>query len=358
MPERVLVAVSGGVDSAVSAHLLQSAGHEIIAVTMQLMPCAQEDDSRNNSCCSLKGIESARRICDHLGIQHTVVDLTEYFEKAVVSYFLDEYSHGRTPNPCVECNRLVKFARLRSHAAELGCTRISTGHYALVKKTDSGRNILKSGVDRAKDQSYFLWRLTQEQLGFTDFPVGDKTKEEVRRIAEDAGILEWVTPESQEICFVNQNTYHPFIKSHIGRDLIPGPIRDTSGAILGEHDGIELYTIGQRRGLGIAGGKPLYIVDIVPSENAVILGTRQEAMSTGLKACDTNWIAWNTPPDKFDALVKIRYLHSGIAANVTVHDNTVKVIFEQPQFAVAPGQSAVFYDGDTVLGGAVIDKRL
>lgn len=358
MPESVLAAVSGGVDSAVAVHLLTKSGLEVIAATMQLMPCTQDDEARRNSCCSLRGIESARRICDHLSIRHCVVDMTALFEKEVVGYFLSEYSRGRTPNPCVECNRLIKFAALRDHAASLGCARIATGHYARVEKNGPGRYLLKRGVDGAKDQSYFLWALTQEQLRVAHFPLGEKTKDEVRAIAQEIGISDFVTPESQEICFVRENSYHPFIKARLGGELEPGPIRDTAGKELGTHEGIALYTIGQRRGLGVAGGKPLYVIDIIPAENVVILGERKEAMTKRFSAANPNWIAYETPPREFRATVKIRHAHPGAEARIKTGQGGVDVEFEEPQFAVTPGQSAVFYDADSVLGGAIIDKKL
>jgi tRNA-specific 2-thiouridylase len=357
MPERVLAAVSGGVDSAVAAYLLKQSGFEVIGATMQLMPREACEQTAHSSCCLPQGIESARRICDRLGITHSVVDMTGAFEHSVVRYFLDEYSRGRTPNPCVLCNRIIKFASLCFHAAGLGCARIATGHYARVETNAAGRRLLKRGADPQKDQSYFLWALVQEQLGIAAFPVGAKTKDEVRAMAAEIGILDLVTPESQEICFTSGNSYHPFLRKRKGGQLVAGPIRDSAGSRLGEHEGIELYTIGQRRGLGVAGGRPLYVVDIVPSENAVVLGAREEAMSGRFTVLNPNWIAWGELPSEFDALVKIRYLHPGARAHIAVKDDWAKVELEEPQFAVAPGQSAVFYDGDTVLGGAVIESR-
>jgi tRNA-specific 2-thiouridylase len=224
MPGRVLAALSGGVDSAVAAYLLKAAGYEVIAATMQLASTAHT--------------QSACRICDHLGIRHTIVDMSAVFERDVVKYFLDEYSRGRTPNPCVQCNRVIKFAHLCSHAAGLGCEKIATGHYTRVEKDISGRCLLKRGVDSAKDQSYFLWALSQDQLGIAQFPVGEKTKEEVRRIAGDAKIAGLVTQESQDICFMKrEESYQSFIKDRLGGELSPGPIRDTAGKVLGTHEG-------------------------------------------------------------------------------------------------------------------------
>lgn len=358
MPDRVLTAVSGGVDSAVAACLLKQAGSEVIAATMMLMPCIRNHETRRNSCCSARGIESARRICDRLGIRHAVVDMSAMFEQSVVAYFLEEYSRGRTPNPCVQCNRIIKFAALCVQAAAFGCARIATGHYARIERDSSGRFLLRRGVDGSKDQSYFLWALSQEQLRIADFPVGEKTKSEVRDMAEEMGISDLTTPESQEICFVSDNSYHGFLKERIGRELAPGPIRDTSGAMLGTHEGIELYTIGQRRGLGVAGGRPLYVVDIVSSENLVVLGDREDAMTKRFTATGVNWISASSPPEQFEATVKIRYLHPGSSARVRFEQGRLEVEFEEPQFAVTPGQSAVFYDGDLVLGGATIDARI
>jgi len=357
MTDRVLAAVSGGVDSAVTAHLLKQSGFEVVACTMQLMPCTETDETRRNSCCAATGIESARKICDSLGIPHSVVDMTSLFEQNVVKYFLDEYAKGRTPNPCVQCNRIIKFAHLCAHAAGLGCNRIATGHYARIGRAPEGRYLLKKGVDTIKDQSYFLAALNQDQLRIAKFPLGEKTKDEVRHVADEIGILEFVTPESQEICFVQENSYHPFLKSRLGENLHPGEIRDTSGKKLGEHEGIELYTIGQRRGLGIAGGKPLYVVDIVSRGNTVILGEREDAMTKSFAAMNPNWIYFDTPPESFEADVKIRYLHPGTKAEIETERGVLQVELEEPQFAVTPGQLAVFYDGDTVLGSATILQR-
>ena len=354
MSDCVLVALSGGVDSAVAAYLLKNSGYSIIGATMQLMPCRESDGIRRDSCCSFRGIESARRICNHIGIQHTVVDLTEEFERNVISYFVEEYSLGRTPNPCIRCNRLVKFASLHKRALKMGCTRIASGHYARVSCSESGRYVLRRGVDLAKDQSYFLSSLNQEQLTRILFPVGELTKTEVRKKAAEAGILKFTTPESQEICFVN-GTYQPFVRRRAGGSLGNGLIRDTAGNILGTHEGIELYTIGQRRGLRVAGGKPLYVVGIIPSENTIVLGEREDAMSSRLTASEPNWVAWSVPPAGFNATVRIRYNHPGAKARVKVVDGKVEVEFEEPQFAVTPGQYAVFYEDDTVLGAAVID---
>jgi tRNA-specific 2-thiouridylase len=359
MSDRVLAAVSGGVDSAVAACLLKQSGFEVIAVTMQLMRCSEDDEVRRGSCCSLRGIESARHICDCLDMQHSVTDMTAVFEQEITRYFLREYSRGRTPNPCIECNRLIKFAHLSLHAADLGCAGIATGHYARTEDDGAGRWLLRKGIDKNKDQSYFLWALTQDQLRLARFPVGGKTKQEVRRIADETGISGLVTAESQDICFLkDRESCQSFVRERLAGRLQPGPICDTAGNVLGRHEGIALYTIGQRRGLGIAGGRPLYVIDIIPTENLVMLGPREEAMTRCFRASGANWIAFADPPAQFEAAVKIRYAHPGAKAKVTTGQGVVEVELEEPQFAVAPGQSAVFYDGDLLLGGAVIDKRL
>ncbi len=346
MSGSVLVALSGGVDSAVAAYLLKSTGFEVLAATIRLVPGMEE------------ALEPPRRIAKHLAIEHHVVDLTEVFEREIVSYFLDEYSRGRTPNPCIRCNPSIKFSHLYKFAVDIGCTQVATGHYARVERNDSGHYLLKRGLDPAKDQSYFLSGLNQEQLSRALFPVGEKAKEKVRRIAGEIGVSEFVTPESQDICFLKHDTScQAFIKERLSGKLTPGPVLDTAGNKLGTHDGIQLYTTGQRRGLGIAGGKPLYVVRVIPQENAVILGERSEAMCKRFTAVNPNWVSWRQPPAEFNATVKIRYLHPGAEAHVTVKQNVLDVEFEEPQFAVTPGQSAVLYQGDLVIANAIINTR-
>jgi tRNA-specific 2-thiouridylase len=337
--------MSGGVDSSVAAALLKKAGHTVTGVTMNIT-----EDSRSAT--------DAADIARRLGIPHRAIDLREIFTRRIIDYFCGEYEAGRTPNPCVLCNRYIKFEALWEEAEKAGADFFATGHYARIEKDNNGRYILKKGRDKTKDQSYFLCQLTQEQLGRTIFPVGDLTKDEVKKLAADMGLPTITRPESQEICFIPDNDHARFLEKYLPESKRTGPIRDKEGRTLGQHQGIATYTIGQRKGLGIAAAEPLYVIGIEAEQNTVIAGTREQTYGRELIAGGLNWIAIPAPERPLKVKAKIRSRHTEAEATVTPRgDNTVHVAFAEPQAAITPGQAIVFYDGDKVMGGGPIIKR-
>jgi tRNA-uridine 2-sulfurtransferase len=355
---RVVVAMSGGVDSSVAAALLKEAGHEVIGVTMQLWPRQAAGNSGAPGCCGSEAINDARKVAARLGIRHYVLNFRDIFARHVIADFAREYSLGRTPNPCVVCNNEIKFGVLWEKAAALGADRIATGHHARIERDEaSGEYRLKKGADARKDQSYFLCRLTLEQLARAEFPVGRLTKPEVRRLAAEMGLPTAARPESQDICFIPGGDHAAFVREYLGHTDLPGPILDEAGNVLGEHRGIASYTIGQRHGLGVAAAGPLYVTAIRPGGNAVVVGGREMTFTDGLVADDINWI--NGPPAfPIELMARIRYRHPEAPALVTPFDDgAVYVKFADPQMAVAPGQTIAFYDGDTVLGGGTILRQ-
>ena len=342
---KIAVAMSGGVDSSVAAVLLKEAGHEVTGVTMRIT-----DNTRAE--------KDAADIAGRLGITHHVIDLRELFTEKIIDYFCGEYGRGRTPNPCVLCNRHIKFGALREEAERLGAEYFATGHYTRIEQDSRGRYILKKGRNKHKDQSYFLYRLTQGQLGRTMFPVGEMTKDEVRKIAAEMGLSSATRPESQEICFIPDNDHAAFVARYTAETSRPGPIRDEDGQTVGQHRGITQYTIGQRKGLGIAAAEPLYVTDIEPASDTVVVGTKEQIYDTELMADDLNWIAIDAPERPIPVKAKIRHRHAEAEATVEPRgDGTIYVKFSLPQAAITPGQSVVFYDGDKVLGGGTIIKR-
>jgi tRNA-specific 2-thiouridylase len=342
---KIAVAMSGGVDSSVAAALLKEAGHEVSGVTMRLT-----DDTHAGTYAA----DTARR----LGLPHRVIDLRDIFTATIIDYFCGEYGRGRTPNPCILCNRYIKFGALWEAAKKAGAEMLATGHYARIEKSRRGKYILKRGRDGNKDQSYFLCQLTQEQLSRTMFPVGNLTKDEVRKIAREMGLPAMARPESQEICFIPDNDLAGFLRAHTPEAERPGAILDEAGRAIGRHRGIASYTIGQRRGLGIASTEPLYVTGIVAEQNTVIAGTRDRTYGTELTAGGLNWIGVGAPEHPLEVKAKIRYRHAEAAATVTpVGDETVRVIFKEPQAAITPGQAVVFYDGARVMGGGTIAKK-
>ncbi len=351
--------MSGGVDSSTAAFLLKEKGYEVIGATM----CIGMTDRAYGGparCCGVIDIEDARRVAVQLDIPFYVFHLREEFEKEVIQYFCEAYAHGKTPNPCILCNEKLKFGSFLKKALELGADFIATGHYARLEFDKSiERYLLKKGLDRKKDQSYVLFSLTQDQLRQTLFPLGELRKEEVRKKAFRCGLRVHDKPESQEVCFIQESSYHSFLSERLEKAFEPGPFVDRKGNILGKHKGIPFYTIGQRRGLRLAKGKPFYVIEIDRERNTIIIGEEEEVYGDTFLVDSVNWIV----PQKKIALqntqVKIRYNHPGSAAWISRKgEGEWEVKFESPQKAITPGQAAVFYDEDTVLGGGWIKEVL
>lgn len=359
--KRVLVAMSGGVDSSVAAALLVEQGYEVIGVTMQVWPdLSPAEEARRGGCCSLSAVNDARHVADVLGIPYYVLNMRDAFAHTVIDYFVAEYAAGRTPNPCVACNRHIKFDALLKKAWELDCAYVATGHYARVQYDPAAdRYLLFSSADETKDQTYALCELTQKQLRHTLFPLGELTKPEVRRLAQERGLITAAKPDSQEICFVVDDDYGAFIEARAPAAVRPGPIYGTDGRRLGTHRGLPHYTVGQRRGLGLTAPTPLYVVALRPDDNALVVGTVDEVQAPGLLATGVNWIPYDRPPGPVAAQVKIRYRAAAVPAVLHPRsDDTVAVVFAEPQRAVTPGQTVAFYDGDLVLGGGTIKSAL
>jgi len=375
---KVVVGMSGGVDSSVAAALLKEDGYEVIGVTMQVWP---PESRQFGGCCGITAIEDARKVARTLGIRHYVMNFREVFTEKVINHFIAEYRRGRTPNPCIRCNQYIKFGSLLEKAQGLGADFIATGHHARIEKltchsggarlsntskgdeeSQSGgcpgttRYLLKKGLDVNKDQSYFLYALTQEQLSHSLMPIGNLTKEEVRKIARRMGLPVADKPQSQEICFIPDDDYGAFIKAHVPDAEKPGPVLDAKGNVIGRHRGIIFHTIGQRKGLGIAFAKPLYVIAIDAERNAIIVGTKEKTLGDELVASDLNWIAIDKPTYPLVTHARIRYRHPEAEAVVTPLDEArAEVKFTQPQPAITPGQAVVFYDEDTLIGGGTIE---
>lgn len=356
----VLVAMSGGVDSSVAAALLVEQGHTVIGVTMKTF-CYQEAEAEltgpTRSCCGLDGIMDARQVADRLGIAHYVFDVEREFTRDVIDDFVSEYASGRTPNPCVRCNGNTKFRDLLRRGRMLGCDAIATGHYARMGADAQGNPLLLRGVDPDKDQSYFLWALPTEILPQLMFPLGELTKPRVRAIARDLGLVTADKPESMEICFVPDGDYPRFLGKRLGAEhaaLAPGALVTTTGEVIGEHDGYARYTVGQRKGLGGGRALPLYVLGSRPDRREVVVGTLHELHRPGATIGELNWLA--APPSPGDAVqVQIRHRARAVPARVAeVSGESITLTFESPQRAVSPGQSAVMFDGDVVLGGGRI----
>ncbi len=385
----VVVAMSGGVDSSLAAFLLKERGYEVIGITLKLWDYSEVggDQYKDGRCCSLESINDARNVCHKIGAAHYVLDFTGEFKQKVISNFVEEYKSGRTPNPCILCNTEIKWKDLWSKAKELGADYLATGHYARIKYSEgSKRFLLLKGADSRKDQSYALWGLSQENLSKTLLPLGELTKKETRELARKYNLKTAFKKESQEICFVADDDYPRFLQewtSKSGEEIKPGPVYDLKKNSLGQHKGIPFYTIGQRKGLNIAFGKPMYVVRIDPEENAVYLGENKDLLKANFIVSQLNWISIPELKDKLDCMVKIRYLHTPAKATISPlfenvgtglvpvqmenrtttrvvptkshhSEEKVKVVFEKPERAITPGQSAVFYEGDKIIGGGII----
>ncbi|MGE5557505.1 MAG: tRNA 2-thiouridine(34) synthase MnmA [Bacillota bacterium] len=352
---RVLVAMSGGVDSSVAAALLLEAGYEVIGATMQLWPKNADAPEHESGCCALSAVEDARRTARQLGIAYYVLNFQDVFEEKVIRPFILEYKCGRTPNPCIACNQVVKFEHLMAKALALDCRYLATGHYARIVFDESAQKYrLCRGIDAAKDQSYFLYRLKQRDMRGILFPLGKWTKKQVRDMAAAYRLSVAAKAESQEICFVINNEYRDFLRRQAPDCITPGNFVDLGGKVLGRHEGIAFYTVGQRKGLGLQSKKPLYVVDIRPETNIVVVGEVDEVYAAGLKAGDLNWVAGEPEEELADIKVKIRSTAPMAEADVCIKEGGAEVIFKEPQRAVTPGQAAVFYRGDCVLGGGTI----
>ena len=356
--ERVVVAMSGGVDSSVAAALLVEQGHDVIGVTLNVWPERKgaEPADRVDACCSLAAVEDARRVADHLAIPHYTLNFRDIFAGTVIANFCSEYVRGRTPNPCIRCNAHIKFGALLAKARGLGARYIATGHHARTRyDSRRGRHILQKGVDRDKDQSYVLYVMTQDQLAHTLMPVGHITKSEVRQMAAERGLPVARKPESQEICFVPEGDYGAFLQDYVPNAARPGPILDKSGNLLGHHKGIAFYTVGQRRGLGLAGREPHYVIAIDPSRNALIVGSERDLYSSDLEADDLNFISIPELKQPMKVAAKIRYRSQEAEAVASpLSGGKMAVHFHRPQRAITPGQAVVLYEGDVVVGGGTI----
>ena len=347
---KALIAMSGGVDSSVAAYQMKD--FERIGCTMRLFE-SEEDKKNTNTCCSLEDVEDARAVCQRLGIPYYVFNFQEDFEEKIIRSFVSCYQQGRTPNPCIDCNKYMKFEKLLQRAQELSCDYVVTGHYARIEEKD-GKFLLKKGRDVSKDQSYVLYSLTQEQLGHIRFPLGEYTKDEVRRIAGENGFVNARKKDSQDICFVPDGDYASFIERYTG-EVKTGDFLLSSGEKVGTHKGIVHYTIGQRKHLGIAVGKPIFVTKVDVENNTVILGDEEELFSTEAIAKDFNWIAGAAPQEPVRCTAKTRYRQKEVeAVAYPMEDGSVKIIFDTPIRAITPGQAAVLYDGDVVLGGGEI----
>lgn len=349
--------MSGGVDSSATAALLLDQGYDVIGITLKLWPqdCVNRAEDK---CCGPQAVTDARSVCHKLDIPYYLIDEAADFQKHVIQYFADEYKAGRTPNPCVMCNQNLKFGRLIDRANQLGADFIATGHFARVEKNaDTGRYLLKRGRDLRKDQSYFLFSLRQDQLARTIFPLGEKTKSDTREVARHCNLKTADKEESMEICFVPDNNYGGFLQSANLVQKHRGEITDLYGNVMGHHDGIEFYTIGQRRGLGITTPKPVYVVELDAEKNRVVVGDESALDRDEFKADRCNWHPFEKLEGPIEVMAKIRYNHPGMTATVSPGENgTVKVKLHTPQRAITPGQAAVFYQDDLVVGGGWITR--
>ncbi|MCR5175794.1 MAG: tRNA 2-thiouridine(34) synthase MnmA [Anaerovibrio sp.] len=356
MKGKVAVAMSGGVDSSLTAYLLKKDGYDVIGVTMRLSDEGRDFSlDANEDACKLGSVSDAKKVAEQLGIPHYVADFRDIFKEKVVKYFLDEYAAGRTPNPCVVCNPQIKFGELLDWARDFGADYLATGHYARILQKPQGEYGIFMGMDKHKDQSYVLYRINRELLKYIMMPLGNYTKVMTRQLAKEYGLVVAEKTESQEICFVPDDDYKAMLKHCKPECLIPGDIVDLKGNVLGRHQGVPLYTIGQRKGLGIAYSEPLYVVKLDVGKNQVVVSGNKDVFADSLIAEDMNWLAFDRLTEPIHVNARIRYgSREGQGIVTPLNDGRVRVDFDRPQRAVTPGQSVVFYDGEQVIGGGII----
>lgn len=358
-PKRVAIAMSGGVDSSAAAALLVEQGHEVVGVHMKLHDLP-EQEKHSKACCSLDDTLDARQACARLGIPFYVVDLSQEFEREVIQYFVESYRAGVTPNPCAKCNVAIKSKLLLEKVREFGCDYLATGHYARVEQnSETGVYQLMRPADRHRDQTYFLFGTKAEELPALMFPLADYLKPAARELAKSRDFLTWDKPDSQEVCFVPKD-YRQFLRKRFGEEAPqPGDFVDTNGRVLGRHQGLPYYTIGQRRGLGLSAPEPLYVLSFDMEHNAVVVGPEADLDANEMIVTNANWVSCPPPIEPLEALVKVRYAHQGTRATIEpLADNRLRVVFQEPVRAITPGQAAAFYDGEVLLGGGwiILDK--